>query len=122
MALTGLGHASASNGSGGDPLLTNNCVDPWHPEVFRASVCSLWCWGMCSLEAPCERVGSVPGGDGFCLILAGLGSFGWLRFSQRQKRDIKLLNGDTKEVLTGGKKAFCSFCGVFFFFQLKLYY
>lgn len=69
--------------------------------------------GMCSLKAPCERVGSVPGGDGFCLILAGLGSYGWLSFSQTQKGDIKLLNGDSKEVLTGGKKAFCSFCGFF---------
>lgn len=69
---------------------------------------------MCSLKAPHERVGSVPG-DVFYLILAGLGSYGWLGFSQMQKGDIKLLNGDTKEVLTGGKKAFCSFCEVFFF-------
>lgn len=56
----------------------------------------------------------------FCLILAELGSYRWLGFSQMQKGDIKLLNGDTKEVLTEDKKAFCSFCG--FFFQLKLYY
>lgn len=68
---------------------------------------------MCPLKAHQERVGSVPGGDGFCLILAGLGSFGWLSFSQTQKGDIKLLNSDTKEILTGGKKAFCSFCGFF---------
>lgn len=75
---------------------------------------------MCSLKAPRERVGIVPGGDVFSLIVAELGSYRWLGFSQMQKGDIKLLNGDTKEVLTEGKKAFCSFCG--FFFQLKLYY
>lgn len=68
---------------------------------------------MCSLEAPRERVGIVPGGDVFCLILADLGSYRWLGFSQMQKGDIKLLS-DTKEVLTEGKKAFCSFCGFFF--------
>lgn len=30
-----------SSGSVGEPLLTNSCVDLCHPEVFRASVCSL---------------------------------------------------------------------------------
>lgn len=61
----------------------------------------------------------MPGEDGFCLILAGLGLYGWLSFRQTQKGDKKLVNGDIKKVLTGGKTAFCSFCG---FFQLKLYY
>jgi len=75
---------------------------------------------MCSLKPHGETAGSVPGGDGFCLILAGLGLYGWPGFRQMQKGDKKLLSGDIKKVLTGGKKAFCSFC--VFFFQLELYY
>lgn len=113
QALTALGHTSAS--SVGEPLLTNNCVDPCHAEVFRAKcLLSVVLWDVLP-ESSSERVGRVPGGDGFCLILTGLGSYGWLSFSQTQKGDIKLLKSDTKEVLTRGKKAFCSFCNFFFF-------
>lgn len=56
----------------------------------------------------------MPGEDGFCLILAGLGLYGWLSFRQTQKGDKKLVNGDIKKVLTGGKKSILFFLRVFF--------